>query len=52
MIGFAVNLDIILANYNARFNPFGEVGYLEPEFLSNLITVQELEAKADNCTKV
>lgn len=49
---FAVNLDIILTNDKARLNPFGPGGYLEPEFLSTITTVPELEAKADNCTKV
>ena len=49
---FAVNLDIILTNNKARLNPFGPGGHLEPEFLSTITTVPELEAKADNCTKV
>ena len=49
---FAVNLDTILTNNKARLNPFGPAGYLEPEFLSTITTVPELEAKADDCTKV
>ena len=46
--GFAVNLDLILkrvTNFNIR------VGYLENDFLKQLIKVRELEPKAD-CTKV
>ncbi|XP_003386393.2 PREDICTED: galactosylgalactosylxylosylprotein 3-beta-glucuronosyltransferase 2-like isoform X1 [Amphimedon queenslandica] len=52
MAAFAVNLDIILTNSKARLNPFGPGGHLEPEFLSAITTVPELEAKADDCTKV
>ena len=46
--GFAVNLDLILkkvADFNIR------IGYLESDFLKQLITLKELEPKA-NCTKV
>ena len=46
--GFAVNLDFILAkvtDFNVR------IGYLESDFLEQLVTLKELEPKA-NCTKV
>ena len=46
--GFAVNLDLILdrvTDFNIR------VGYLENDFLKQLVKVKDLEPKA-NCTKV
>ena len=46
--GFAVNLDLILkkvTDFNIR------IGYLESDFLEQLVTLEELEPKA-NCTKV
>lgn len=46
--GFAVNLDVILrkvTDFNIR------IGYIESDFLKQLVTLEELEPKA-NCTKV
>lgn len=49
---FAINLDVILTNPQARLNPFVQLGHLETELLSRITTVEELEAKANDCTKV
>lgn len=52
MAGFAVALQLLLANREARFDLLAERGYLESSLLQSLVSIEELEAKADNCTKV
>ncbi|XP_044304576.1 galactosylgalactosylxylosylprotein 3-beta-glucuronosyltransferase 3 isoform X1 [Varanus komodoensis] len=52
MAGFAVSLPLLLANREARFDLQAERGYLESSLLQSLVSIEELEPKADNCTKV
>lgn len=52
MAGFAVSLSPVLANPEACFDGNAEMGFLESSFLQNLVTMEELEPKADMCTKV
>ncbi|XP_007902388.1 galactosylgalactosylxylosylprotein 3-beta-glucuronosyltransferase 2 [Callorhinchus milii] len=53
MAGFAVNLQVILSNPKAVFKRGGsQPGMQESDFLKQITTVQELEPKAANCTKV
>lgn len=52
MAGFAVALQLLLANREARFDLLAERGYLESSLLQSLASIEELEPKADNCTKV
>ncbi|XP_051509178.1 galactosylgalactosylxylosylprotein 3-beta-glucuronosyltransferase 3-like [Myxocyprinus asiaticus] len=52
MAGFAVSLRLVLANPKACFNGDAQMGFLESSFLQHLVTVEELEPKADLCTKV
>ncbi|XP_063173101.1 galactosylgalactosylxylosylprotein 3-beta-glucuronosyltransferase 3 [Candoia aspera] len=52
MGGFAVALSLLLANREARFDLLAERGYLESSLLQSLVSMEELEPKADNCTKV
>lgn len=52
-VGFAVNLIRILANPNARFVLQGaKSGMQENAFLNKLTKLEDLEPKANNCTKV
>lgn len=51
--GFAVSLQIILSNPKAVFKRRGsQPGMQESDFLKLITTVEELEPKASNCTKV
>lgn len=52
MAGFAVSLNLVLANLEAHFDGNAEMGFLESSFLQNLVTMEELEPKADMCNKV
>ncbi|XP_043941811.1 galactosylgalactosylxylosylprotein 3-beta-glucuronosyltransferase 3 isoform X2 [Protopterus annectens] len=52
MAGFAVNLQLLLANKDAKFDLKAERGYVESSLLQSLVSIEELEPKADNCTKV
>ncbi|XP_070622266.1 galactosylgalactosylxylosylprotein 3-beta-glucuronosyltransferase 3 [Erythrolamprus reginae] len=52
MAGFAVALSLLLANPEARFDLLAERGYLESSLLQSLVSMEELEPKADNCAKV
>ncbi|XP_062454832.1 galactosylgalactosylxylosylprotein 3-beta-glucuronosyltransferase 3 isoform X2 [Rhea pennata] len=52
MAGFAVALRLLLARPGAHFDPRAERGYLESSLLQALVSVDELEPKADNCTRV
>ncbi|XP_035985223.1 galactosylgalactosylxylosylprotein 3-beta-glucuronosyltransferase 1 [Fundulus heteroclitus] len=53
MAGFAVNLGLILSKPHAYFKLRGvKGGYQESSLLKELVTLNELEPKASNCTKV
>lgn len=52
MAGFAVSLKLVLANPDACFDREAPIGFLESSFLKGLVTMDELEPKADNCSKV
>ncbi|KFV55361.1 Galactosylgalactosylxylosylprotein 3-beta-glucuronosyltransferase 2, partial [Tyto alba] len=51
--GFAVSLQVILSHPKAAFKRRGsQPGMQESDFLKQITTVEELEPKANNCTKV
>lgn len=52
MAGFAVNLTLLLQHPEAGFSLSVPRGYQESKLLKDLVTVDELEPKANNCTKV
>ncbi|KAJ1136975.1 hypothetical protein NDU88_003388 [Pleurodeles waltl] len=52
MAGFAINLNLILEKPNACFHLGIKVGFQESSLLQDLATLDDLEPKADNCTKV
>ncbi|KAG7463041.1 hypothetical protein MATL_G00191130 [Megalops atlanticus] len=53
MAGFAVNLQVVLANPRALFKRRGsQPGMQESDFLKQITRVEELEPKAANCTRV
>jgi hypothetical protein len=52
MAGFAVNLQLLLSHPSATFTYIVANGMQESHFLSHLVSVDDLEPKADNCTKV
>lgn len=52
MAGFAVSLKLVLTNPEACFDGEAPMGFLESSFLQGLVTMDELEPKADNCSKV
>uniref|UniRef100_A0A8D0CF14 Galactosylgalactosylxylosylprotein 3-beta-glucuronosyltransferase n=1 Tax=Salvator merianae TaxID=96440 RepID=A0A8D0CF14_SALMN len=53
MAGFAVSLQVILSNPKAVFRRHGsQAGMQESDFLRQITTMEELEPKANNCTKV
>ncbi|KAL7880254.1 hypothetical protein SRHO_G00025080 [Serrasalmus rhombeus] len=52
MAGFAVSLKLVLDNPEARFDGDAQIGFLESSFLQNMVTMEELEPKADMCNKV
>ncbi|XP_020855797.1 galactosylgalactosylxylosylprotein 3-beta-glucuronosyltransferase 2 [Phascolarctos cinereus] len=53
MAGFAVSLQVILSNPKAVFKRHGsQPGMQESDFLKQITTIEELEPKANNCTKV
>lgn len=53
MAGFAVNLHLIMSKPQAKFSFEVKRGYQESDFIGHLISGrEELEAKADLCTKV
>eukprot|EP00795_Rhopilema_esculentum_P008240 gene8240-14183_t len=52
MAGFSVNLKVLIKDKPwVNFNATARRGYLEPSFLEQLTTKDELEPLADNCTK-
>lgn len=53
MAAFAVNIDVLIHEKSqAQFRHTAKRGHLEPTFLSEITTVEDLEPLADNCTKV
>lgn len=52
MAGFAVSLRLVLSNPEACFDGDAQMGFLESSFLQHLVTMDDLEPKADLCTKV
>nr|XP_002731115.2 PREDICTED: galactosylgalactosylxylosylprotein 3-beta-glucuronosyltransferase 3-like [Saccoglossus kowalevskii] len=52
MAGFALNLNLLKKYPNARFDITAKRGYLESSFLTQLVTLNELEPRAELCTKV
>ncbi|XP_033115922.1 galactosylgalactosylxylosylprotein 3-beta-glucuronosyltransferase 3-like [Anneissia japonica] len=52
MAGFAVNLQLLQQNSQARFDIRVPRGYIESSLLSKIVTMEDLEPKADLCTKV
>uniref|UniRef100_Q0VA80 Galactosylgalactosylxylosylprotein 3-beta-glucuronosyltransferase n=1 Tax=Xenopus tropicalis TaxID=8364 RepID=Q0VA80_XENTR len=52
MAGFAVSLSLLLSHPEARFDPNAERGFLESSLLGQLVSIGDLEPRADNCTKV
>ncbi|CAN0309294.1 unnamed protein product [Lampetra fluviatilis] len=52
MAGFAINLNLLLQNPKAYFNFHARSGNQESSLLEQLVTRDQLEPKADNCTKV
>lgn len=52
MAGFAVNLSLLMKRSNAEFALTSAIGFIESDFLEKLVTMAQLEPKADLCTKV
>ncbi|XP_023696246.1 galactosylgalactosylxylosylprotein 3-beta-glucuronosyltransferase 2 [Paramormyrops kingsleyae] len=53
MAGFCVNLQVVLDNPRALFKRRGsQPGMQESDFLKQITKVEELEPKAENCTRV
>ena len=53
MAGFSINLKLLVKEKPwVNFNAAARRGYLEPSFLEQLTTRDQLEPLADNCTKV
>ncbi|KAK7604042.1 hypothetical protein V9T40_004315 [Parthenolecanium corni] len=52
MAGFAVNLPFLLSKPEAEFSFNVERGFQESSLLSQLVALDELEPRANNCTKV
>lgn len=52
MAGFAINLQLILSNPEAKFALRVQRGYQESVLLQKIVKRDELEPRADNCTKV
>ncbi|KAG8431322.1 hypothetical protein GDO86_019060 [Hymenochirus boettgeri] len=52
MAGFAVSLSLLLSHSEAQFDPNAERGFLESSLLGQLVSVGDLEPRADDCTKV
>jgi hypothetical protein len=51
MAGFSVNLKLLIQRKDTYFTNFTQ-SYFEGAFVENLVTLNEMEAKADSCTKV
>ncbi|XP_073420413.1 galactosylgalactosylxylosylprotein 3-beta-glucuronosyltransferase 1-like [Dendrobates tinctorius] len=51
MAGFAVGLKLILEKQEVKFHLNVKIGYQESSLLQDLVTIDELEPKAENCSK-
>ncbi len=51
-IAFAINTNLILKLKNVTINAYSRIGWVESDFLSQIISPQEVNGGADNCTKV
>ena len=51
MAGFGINLQLLLEKQNSYFTMLSK-SYLEGAFVEEFVTQNELEGKADECTKV
>jgi len=47
-----VNLELLLSHRDAQIDPDAQRGYLESSLLDKLVTLEDLEPKTDDCTKV
>ena len=52
MAGFAINIRLLFEKPDAKFSLYVQRGNQESELLSGLISMDDLEPRADNCTKV
>lgn len=52
MAGFAVNIKLVLRNADVAFSNNIPRGYQESHFLSKVVSKDEVEAKADDCSKI
>ena len=53
MAGFAITGELLMTHPNASFNLNETKGFMESNFIESLgVTVDDLEPRADNCTKV
>ncbi|XP_050423004.1 galactosylgalactosylxylosylprotein 3-beta-glucuronosyltransferase I [Adelges cooleyi] len=52
MAGFAINLNVLRKHPNAAFSWTVSRGFQESAILSQVVTLEQLEPLADNCTKV
>ncbi|XP_077444252.1 galactosylgalactosylxylosylprotein 3-beta-glucuronosyltransferase 3 [Stigmatopora argus] len=52
MAGFAVSLNLLLEKPDSRFDGNAPMGFLESSLLQGLVTMDQLEPKADNCSKI
>ncbi|XP_054656161.1 galactosylgalactosylxylosylprotein 3-beta-glucuronosyltransferase 3 [Dunckerocampus dactyliophorus] len=52
MAGFAVSLKLVLANPDSWFDGMAPMGFLESSFLQGLVTMDQLEPKAEDCSLV
>ena len=51
-VGFAIGLELLLSKPEASIDFNAKRGHLEESILMHLVTVDDLEPRADNCTKV
>ncbi|XP_032240516.2 galactosylgalactosylxylosylprotein 3-beta-glucuronosyltransferase 3 isoform X2 [Nematostella vectensis] len=52
MAGFAINVQLLLDNPSVNMDPFAKRGYVESSIVGQLVTREDLEPLADDCTKV
>ena len=53
MAGFAITGELLMTHPNAKFNLNEPLGFMETKFIESLgVTMDDLEPRADNCTKV
>ncbi|XP_019851580.1 PREDICTED: galactosylgalactosylxylosylprotein 3-beta-glucuronosyltransferase 3-like [Amphimedon queenslandica] len=50
--GFAIKLDVVLQFSTAEINPDSRIGWLESDFLSQMVQPSDAEGRASNCKKV